>query len=280
MRTLQDLYSDRCTKAADGRLIPHFWQPMPMTGKPLCRLGDESKQFDEETDATVLRSMRRLNTLGLMLELDVGKFVMEQTKGEYPDQPYVKELLKSAVADEARHDLGFRYAAEAYGQGDASEQETANELRVRWSALADKYQPLAVASAMEREVFLVTLGLMRVVGGSDLSELAMQIAKDESRHVATNSAITKWLGVSLGSDVEEAVDDTIEYALAGMDLQVTSTVRLNMDFCRAQSRELKETGCARRLDALTKIARHLQPFEVSNARLYSSRVTEDGLTVY
>lgn len=280
-RTLQDLYIDRCMTTAEGKLTPHFWQPMPMQGKPFCLFADESKQFtDEAEQAAVLKSMRRLITLGLELELDVGKFVLEQTRGEYPDAPYVKELLKSAVADEARHDLGFQYAAKAYGAAPEADIAEARQLRARWSELADKYQPLSVAAAMEQEVFLVTLGVMRICGGSELNDLAMQIAKDESRHVATNRAVAKWLGVDLGKDVTQLVDDTLEWSLGGMSLQATPTVKVDMDFCRAQSRELRNTGKARRLDAITRIARHVMSFEVDNKRLYSSRVTEEGQAVY
>lgn len=273
-RTLQDLYAARCTKSETGKLTPHFWQPMASPKRPLCLLADEHRQIDSP-EAEL--SIKRMIALGLELEIDVGKFVLEQSRGEVPDAPFVKELLKSAVADEARHELGFRYAADSYGVADVAE---AKELRNKWVAMADKYQPLAVAGVLEQEVFLVTLGIMRLVGGAGLNDLAIRIAEDESRHVATNRAITKWLGVEFNKDVTDLVDETLHFAIAGLDIAVTDKLSLNYDFAVSASRELRDTGTARKLDRATRVAVHRMPFEVANKSLYSSRATESGETVY
>lgn len=278
-RTLTDLYTSRCVKTEKG-YTPHFWKPMELKRKPLCLFGDETKTFTPETERDVLGIMRRLIALGLDLEIPVGQFVLEQTRGEYPDAPYVKELLKSAVADEARHEQGFKFAATAYGLPDQESIDKSTALKDTWVALSNKYQPLAVAAALEQEVFLVTLGLMRILGGSSLNDLAIQIAKDESRHVATNRAISKWLGVTFDKDIEEAVDATLDYALNGFSLKVSPSLTVNTDFCIKSSRELRETGTAKKLDQFTRIASHRMPFELSNKALYTSRQTEGGETVY
>jgi hypothetical protein len=245
-----------------------------------CKFGDERQTFDESEEAKVDGIMQRLIALGLVLELDVGKFVLEQTRGEYPKAPYVKELLKTAVADEARHELGFKYAAKVYGSGTEADKVGATKLQKIWSDLADKHQPIAIAGIMEREVFLVTLGLTRLVGGSSLSELAMRIAEDESRHVATNAAITKWLKVDFDSEVQQAVSDTLEYAIGGETIKLSATRKLDLDFCLESAADLKATGVAHKLDRMTKIASHKMPFECSNKSLYTSRATESGQTVY
>jgi hypothetical protein len=252
-----------------------------MRHKVLCMFADESKTYkSSEDESAVLGVMQRLIALGLDLEIPVGQFVLEQTRREYPDEIHVKDLLKSSVSDEARHEQGFKFAAETYGKPCQDSIDKSSALRAKWAALAGKYQPLAIAGVLEQEVFLVTLGLMRILGGPVLSDLAMQVAKDESRHVAVNRAITNWLGVSFGSDVTEAVDETLAFALGDLNLKVSPSLRVNMDFCVSSSRELRDTGTARKLDTFTKIAVHPQPFEISNQRLYSSRVTEFGETVY
>lgn len=281
MRTLQDLYASRCVTNANGTLTPHFWQPMQLRHKALCLFADENKTYKSDEDTmSVLGVMQRLIALGLDLEIPVGQFVLEQTKREYPDELYVKDLLKSAVADEARHELGFKYAAEQYGLPDEAEIAKSSELKRKWQDLAAKYQPLSIAGTLEQEVFLVTLGLMRILGGPSLNGLAMQVAKDESRHVATNRAITSWLGVSFGSDVTEAVDETLAFALGGFSMKVSPSLAIDMDFCVKSSRELRDTGTARKLDTFTRAATHSMPFEISNRELYSSRITESGQTVY
>lgn len=275
-RTLTDLYVSRCTEDK-GKLVPHFWQPMAMSYRPFCLFADESRQFDAETNKAVELCMQRLIALGLELEIDVGKFVLEQSRREVPTGQFVPELLRSAVADEARHELGFKFAADAYGESDRAR---AAELKRDWVAMADKYQPLAVAGVLEQEVFLVTLGAMRVLGGTELNGLAMQIAKDESRHVATNRAITKWLGVELGKDLDQLVDETLAFAMGKVNVAMTPKLSMNFDFAVRSSRELKATGRAKDLDRVTKIAQHRMPFEIANAKLYTTRQTEDGKTVY
>lgn len=276
-RTLSDLYVDRCTTNATGKLVPHFWQPQAMTKRSLCLFADETRAIPEQHQTAAELSMKRLIALGLELEIDVGKFVLEQARTEVPKGLHIAELLKSAVADEARHELGFKLAKEQYGIADVA---TAKALRDKWVAMADKYQPLAVAGVLEQEIFLVTLGIMRLIGGAELNDLAMQIAKDESRHVATNRAITKWLKVDFGKDIDLLVDETLDFAIAGLDMPITSSVKLDYDFCVASSRELRATGTAKKLDRVTRIAQHKMPFEVSNSKLYASRTTEDGKTVY
>lgn len=273
-RSLADLYRDRCRVDSEGNLKPTFWKPRAMDSRrQVCIMGDERNKFDPETEQKALACMQRLIALGLELELPVGQFVSAQS--EVPNAPFVRELLKSAVADEARHELGFQYAAKAYG---AADRAPAEELKARWSALAAKYQPIAVAGALEQEVFLPTLGLMRLAGGSEMSSLALKIAEDESRHVATNRAIGKWLGVSFGSDLTEAVDATIDYALG--DLRFTAAgVDIDYDFLVASSRSIRDTGVAPVLDDLTSASLMQSPFEISNDKIYD-RETSDGRVGY
>lgn len=276
LRTFQDLYVSRCA-TVDGKLVPHFWQPMAMQGKKFCLFADERRPLHQPE---VQASMQRLIALGLRLEIPVGQFIREQSKREVPKELYVKELLQSATADEARHDQGFRFAKDVYGLPSEADLAKADDLTKTWIALSNKYQPLAIAGVLEQQVFLVTLGLMRIVGGPELNDLAMQIAKDESRHVATNRAITDWLGVEFGKDVEQAVDETLDFACAGMSIKLTNRLTLDYDFCVKSSRSLLATGLAPELDKVTRIAQIKMPFELSNTALYTTRSTDSGQTVY
>lgn len=280
-RTLTDLYLSRCYQTPTGEPKPHFWKPQPQKRRPLCLLADEkSGLLDEKTNDAALRCMRRLISMGLALELPVGQFIEAQSRRDLPQIPYVRELLKSAVADEARHDLGFRYAADSLGVATAEEQTHIADLAAVWVTLGDaeKYQPIAVAGQLEKRVFLVTLGLMRLIGGVGLTDLAMRIAEDEARHVATNNAIGRWLGVSFGREVEQLIEDTLSFALGDLRFTVAG-IPIDVDFLLDQSQQLEEYGFAQELDDLTRIAIHRMPFEVANQSLYS-READDGAAGY
>lgn len=277
-RTLSDLYLDRCFNTPAGPK-PHFWKPSKIEKRPLCLLADEkSGLLDPDTNEKALAAMRRLISMGLALELPVGSFIESQTKKQLPTVPYVKELLKSAISDEARHDLGFRQAGEAYGLATEAEQTQIDQLAKNWVSLSDKVQPIAVAGVLEKRVFLVTLGLMRLIGGIGLTDLAMRVAEDEFRHVATNNAIAKWLKVTFDSSVEQLIENTLKFALGDLVFSVAG-IKIDYDFLLSQSRELETKGYARQLDDLTNSAIHRMPFEIGNKKLYS-RETEDGAISY
>lgn len=271
---VEALYRSRCTVTGD-KLVPHFWQAQEMKGQDLTLLADDRKPIQDDGES--LRCIKRLNALGLHLEIEVGSFINQATRKELPNAPYLKELLKSNVADEARHYAGFKFASEAYGSADEAD---ALALTAKWEAMADKYHPVLAAATLEASVFLVTLGIMRLVGGSELSDLAFRISEDESRHVSINRTLARKLKLSpdkLPKDMQELVDTTLEYAVG--DLNVPLLGGLSFDFFKSQSDELTKQGTASMLDQLTAARQHVMPFEVPNSKLYS-RVTETGETSY
>ena len=274
MHPIEKLYKGRCIETG-GKYKPHFWKAQPMVRKPLTYLGNDRSPVQD--DGQSLACLQRLNRLGLDLEIEVGQFITAASRKDLPSAPYLKELLMSNVADEARHFDGFTKATEAYGAADGA---ISSDLQARWIAAADETHPMLIAATMETGVFLVTLGLMRLIGGSELSDLAFRVAKDEARHVKLNRSLARKLGLSpdkLSKPVQELVDDTLAYAVG--DLSIPLLNGLDLDFFTSQSRELIAYGTAKVLDELTAARQHVMPFEVPNASLYD-RETDDGLTVY
>lgn len=251
-------------------------------GRDVCLFADESQPLPEATAESARACMKRLNSLGLLLEVPIaGVFVTQQLRSktsELPKAKYVRELLMSAAADEARHELGFRYAAAAYGIATGAEQIEAESLAEAWNAAAELTMPIAVVAAAEQQVFLITLALMRLVGGAEMATLAMRIAEDESRHVATNRALCRFLKASLPSPVQQLVYASLEFCLG--DLQFTAAgQRIDLDLLCSQSDEILDTGRASILDDLTSAAAYSPPFETRNSLLYD-RVSEDGAVTY
>jgi hypothetical protein len=182
-------------------------------------------------------------------------------------------LLRSHIADEARHDLGFKLAAKAYS---ITSKPEAEELADSWKSL--DLHPIVPAAALEVGVFLCSLGAMRLFGGSSLSHMAAQIARDEYRHVAVNTAIMQSLHLSFDKQILELINETVGWIFQGVSIPDSETgIPVNSEFFRRSSMELIETGAASDLDDLTNYTAHLLPFEISNQALYS-RGTDSNYT--
>ena len=151
-QTLDDLYRARCIVTADGRIRPTFWDPQPLNPNKLqpCLLGDETKTFTPDIELKVTEAIKRIITLALHLELDVGEFVLAQTKGDLPSSSeHIYNLLKSAIRDEASHDRGFRYAQAAYGAEDSNPQALA--ITSDWEFMSKVTHPIVAAGQPVRE---------------------------------------------------------------------------------------------------------------------------------
>lgn len=275
--TTKSLYESRCFRNATGDLIPTFWKPQQITASAPCLFSDSRQAFDEVTEQLSLGTIRRTIALALELEIQVGTYVLDATKNrkELPSSPYLYELLKSAVSDEARHELAFKYAEDAYGSEGKTE---ARQLQESWTELTNKVaNPIATAGWAEAGVFLATLGLSRLVQGPSMSQLALKVAEDESRHVATNTAVSAFLGIMPTDEVLQLVRDTISFVVGDFSVPVAGLV-LNKDYFCDCGVQLLTTGLCTTLDDLLDIGIHSMPFEVANSALYS-RETAEGESV-
>jgi hypothetical protein len=270
MATFQTLYASRCDKK-NGKLIPNSWKPQPIDKSPLTLFADDDCPVNAEWGCESV--IHRIIALGLHCEIPVGDFVRDAGKGDLPNDPILPTLLRSHVADEAAHDLGFRLAAEKYTPT-WLHQCDARDLASQWQSIA--IHPIVPAAALEVGVFLASLGAMRLFGGNSLSHMASQIARDEYRHVAVNMAVMRGLGLGFTDRILALIDDTVSWVFEGLEIPAIETgMVVDREFFRRSSRELVSTGTAKDLDDLTNYTTHSLPFEISNAALYT-RGTNDA----
>lgn len=276
---VEALYRSRCTTKSDASLMPTYWRPQPLKYVAPCLFGDTRKQLSDEQAEQASKSMRRCIALGLELELPVGQFLMAATKQDLPQIEWLKELLISNIADEAAHYAGFKYAAQAYAPDIEHSDEYAEAVAIRkqWEHLASTAHPLTVAGTLEVGVFLTTLGLMRIIGGPELSLNAVKISEDEARHVRINRSIARKMGDSIKQ--LPLIDETLRWVVGDLSIKVAGNQAVDFAFLRQSSQDLIETGISQDLDDLCNIQMHQLPFERRNRDLYT-RATEEGTAAY
>lgn len=264
----EQLYLDRCVKIGN-EFKPTFWNPQEIAQEELCLYGDEDSIVEPEWGCK--ETILKLIALGLELELEVGEFIREAGKRDLPDDPYLKKLLQSNIADEAKHFKGFVYAKEVYPVSSQDLTEASN-LRIHWQELAQTEHPLLVAMALEIGVFLPFLGCSRLFGGKSLATLSRKIAEDEFRHILTNRTLLDYMGIdawNLPLKVNRLIGETIDWAIAGLNIpEAEVDTEFNLDFVLQASRELITTGEAVDYDDVCFMADHVLPFEVSNKSQY------------
>lgn len=275
MATFKSLLESRSYLSDDGKLVPHFWRPEPMVKKPYTLFADDTMLVDESWN--IDKVIQKIISLGLFLEMPVGEWVLEGRKRELSNLP--KEaltLLQTNISDETAHDKGFKFAAKAYPVS----SEIMNEASVIAEAwLSNKEHPLQKACFAETGVFLISLGVMRLVGGESLCSMAEQIARDESRHVSTNRGVLNALGMSVNvppTSISNLVTDTLDWFLDGFSVpgdDIAEDFDFNKDFLMRSSASLIATGLAPAFDSVLNFQVHTLPFEVGNAKVYS-RTTE------
>ena len=234
-----------------------------------CLYGDEDLPVDPGWNCENV--ILKLLAAGLELELEVGEFVREASDRDLPDDLFIKKLLLSNVADEAKHYKGFNYARQRYEIPNAFLKE-ASQLRDRWNDLANTEHPLLVAMAMEIGVFLPYLGCTRLFGGKSLSSMSRKIAEDEYRHVITNRTAIEALGYNsyqLSGSIKTAIADSIAWAIDDLNIPEAETgEEFNLDFVMRASNELIETGAAEDFNDCILLSDHVLPFENSNVSQY------------
>ena len=248
---------------------PHFWNPTEIKKVPHTLIFDED--LDCESEWNVNQAIQRTLALGLFLELPVGEWVMEGRKTNLPT--VAKKLLQTNIADEAKHFLGFSLANKSYPI-DKSVMDEAGLIAQAW--LDSTEHPLIKARNAETGVFLAGgLAILRLAGGTSLADMAESIAVDESGHVAANNLVLADLNMSPYSPslaIRELIDSTIDWLVG--DLSIPGRFlgeRYNFDkkFVMESSKELIETGVAKRLNDLLDIQVTQSPMEQSNSSLYS-----------
>ena len=268
MTTYQSLYQSRCDREGN----PHYWNPQPLERHPFTLFGDDDDVCNESWG--VERTISRILSLGLHLELPVGQWVYDARKSELDVPDIARQLLKSNIKDEHAHDRGFRLAAEAYPLLDGDYDE-AGAIANEW--LSNTEHPLAKAAISEVGIFLVTLGVMRIVGGRSLCTFAARISHDEARHVSTNRSVlfdTGYRPDKPSPSLMKLREDTISWCMDSLDIpEDILGSQINVDYLIKQSTSLIETGEAPDFDDIVYMADHSLPFELSNAEMYD-RVLE------
>lgn len=257
MNAIAELYQSRCK---NGK--PTFWKPRPISPNPICYYADTTKLADESGR----KMLQRIIGLGLHMEVNVSRYVMRGITKDLPNAgPYLPLLLRSNAADEARHELGFREANKTYG---SIYDKRLENLVQAWNEESEtSSNPISVAGQLEVSVFLITLGLMRIVGSPGITELSFKIAEDESRHIMTNHAISTALGIWSNPNLE-LIDSTIEWVYGEGLLDFPE---LKKEDLMRYSRELLTDLRSPEFDELTWYTFHRLPFELENNELYTER---------
>lgn len=258
----------------DGRSTngkPHFWNPNPIEAVPHTLIFDED--MDCQSEWNVDQAIQRTIALGLHLEIPVGTWVSEGRKLESQLPKVALKLLQINVSDEARHDAGLRYAAKAYPIDKAIMNE-AEMIANTW--LDSPEHPLSKAMFAEVGVFLAGgLAILRLAGGTSLSDMAEQIARDEAIHVSTNSRVLRDLGMNPQNpnvDMRNIVNSTLDWLVGNLNIPgrfLGESFDFNKQFVVESSKELIETGVAKRINELLNISVTASPMEMSNSKLYS-----------
>ncbi|MEM0337973.1 MAG: hypothetical protein QW683_08670 [Candidatus Caldarchaeum sp.] len=251
---LEDIWVKR-TVERNGKRVPTFWNPQPLEG---------------DTTGVNLELMAKLVALGLNLELPVGELVSQQLKRVPGLNVGVAGLvLRSAIADEARHHKGFTYAA-SYLRAHGVEIPLSEAESFRKELDGLPYSPITVAGLLEVTLFLPFLAMMRLEGGRPFNHLALGINTDEQRHTVVNAGISEALGDPIHTcarfhPIRESVLEWVGKSTEHTDLLYRA------------SRELFESQDSPSLNKLAQVASvaFVAPFENANGITYGRLPDED-----
>ena len=196
-----------------------------------------------------------------IMELPVGSYIEEALEKDVPRT--ARNLLKSNVKDEIRHDLALNYAVDAHGKNQKAEAE-AEKLRQAWDSHPD--HTLCKALVAERAVFFVVLPFFRFCGDAGLRTISADISRDEQIHVATNSLVCLDLGLRHSNSLDKLRKATVNWIFE--PLKRSEDRYLDKQFWMDQSDNLMYAGKAKGLQD-TQRARMPAFFETSNSDLPS-----------
>ena len=196
-----------------------------------------------------------------IMELPVGSYIEEALEKDVPKA--ARDLLRSNVKDEERHDLALNYAVDAHGKNEKAEAE-AERLRKAWDSHPD--HTLNKALVAERAVFFVVLPFFRFCGDAGLRTISADISRDEQIHVATNSLVCLDLGLRHSNSLDKLRKATVNWIFE--PLKRSEDRYLNKQFWMDQSDNLMYAGKTEGLQD-TQRARMPAFFETSNSDLPS-----------
>ena len=194
------------------------------------------------------------------MELPVGDFITDALEKNVPDK--ARELLLSNVKDEENHDLALGYIANSYGTNDECEKEVLL-LRQAWVEHPD--HTIVKAMVAERAIFFVLLPFFRACGDAGMRTVSADISRDEQVHVATNSLVTKELGLDISPSLDKLRKATMQWVLQPLSTNTESKF-LDKKFWADSSDRLMYEGKAPEL-SFTRSARMPAFFEHSNVNL-------------
>ena len=221
------------------------------TWSPVQTTAGELKHGAEETIYRAL-ALRHL-------ELPVGEFI-EDALTEVP--ALSRDLLRSNVKDEERHDQALGYIAKAIGVDPKAEEE-ALRLRAAWESHPD--HTICKALVAERAIFFVLLPFFRFSGDSGLRTVSADISRDEQIHVATNSLVCLDMGLSWSQSLDKLRKATINWVFQPLGINTTDKY-LDKNFWLDASDRLMYEGKAPEFSE-TQRARMPAFFEHSNVNL-------------
>lgn len=221
------------------------------TWTPVQSTPGELKQGSEETifRALALRHM----------ELPVGDFITDALKNEVPEAS--RDLLRSNIKDEEKHDLALGYIANALGVDEKAEAE-AIRLRDAWVSHPD--HTVLKAMVAERSIFFVLLPFFRFNGDAGLRTVSADISRDEQVHVAANSLVCRELNLTVSPSLDKLRKATIAWVM--QPLKRSENKYLDRQFWLDQSDSLMYSGKAEGL-LETQRARMPAFFEHANPNL-------------
>lgn len=211
-------------------------------------------QLVEGSEETIFRALALRH-----MELPVGDFIEDALKNEVPDAS--REILRSNIKDEEKHDLALGYIANALGVDDRAEEE-AMRLRDAWISHPD--HTVLKAMVAERSIFFVLLPFFRFNGDAGLRTVSADISRDEQVHVATNSLVCRELGLTVSPSLDKLRKATIAWVM--QPLKRSTNKYLDKQFWLDQSDSLMYSGKAEGL-LETKRARMPAFFEHANPNL-------------
>ena len=192
-----------------------------------------------------------------ILEIPVGNFVTEATKGDLPKVDGVKEVLLSNIDDEMKHDKALNFAASVI---DCSEYEREAEvIQKAWLEL-DRH-PILKTVVIERSVFFVLLPIFRYLGTVGLRKQAAEISRDEVIHTSVGSKICTDLGLRGDKQLNALRKATVSWVVESLQGKSDDKF-LSKDFWQNSSKNLYFTGQAAELKA-TRASRMPAFFETN-----------------
>ncbi|MEI2419592.1 hypothetical protein V6O07_04915 [Arthrospira platensis SPKY2] len=277
--SIQSLYNERCT-IKDGLLKPHFWKPINVSKDPFSLWGTDDLIIEDE-NKYVEDLMSRIIATGLNLELPVAEFIQCGIKTELPSENVdtTIKLLKSNACDEGSHYKGFKLLQSNYYVNPKHLDEAYN-ITNQWTSFMNKEYPLMISQLIEVGVFLITLGIMRLLGGKSFAKIAYGISEDEVRHIATSRTICHKLNYDPSrppNSILPLVNQTLDFILEPInkiDLKEYIGFELNKDFFIKCSQDLISTGFSYDLNDLVTYSESFSPFELENNAMYD-RVTSN-----